>query len=80
MWNGKEERIMYKIVHDKRPYYNKITDLEWDKAIESNEKEQYYWVRMFNGGICIKKYKPSIAKLIKRRTGLVIELWKGEQE
>ena len=57
-----------------------ITDPEWDKATESNEKEQYYWMRMFNGGICIKKYKPSIAKLIKRRTGLVIELWEGEQE
>lgn len=55
-----------------------ITDLEWDEAMESNEKEQYYWMRMFNGGICIKKYKPSIAKLIKRRTGLMIKLWEGE--
>jgi len=35
---------------------------------------------MFNGGICIKKYKLFIAKLIKKRTGLVIEPWKGEQE
>lgn len=75
---------MYKIVHDKRPYYDKriepIIDPEWDKAIESNEKEQYYWMCMFNGGICIKKYKPSIVKLIRRRTGLVIEPWEGEQK
>lgn len=37
---------MYKIVHDKHPYYDKriepIIDPEWDKAIEFNEKEQYY--------------------------------------
>ena len=75
---------MYKIVHDKRPYYDKhiepIIDPEWDKAIESNEKEQYYWVRMFNGGICIKKYKSSIAKLIRKRTGLVIKLWEGKEQ
>ena len=75
---------MYKIVHDKRPYYDKriesIIDLEWDKAIESNEKEQYYWVCMFNGGICIKKYKSSIAKLIRKRTRLVIKLWEGKEQ
>ena len=75
---------MYKIVHDKRPYYDKriepIIDPEWDKAIESNEKEQYYWVRMFNGGICIKKYKSSIAKLIRKRTRLVIKLWEGKEQ
>ena len=57
-----------------------IADLEWDKAIESNEKEQYYWICMFNGGVCIKKYKPSIAKLIRKRTELAIESWEGEQK
>lgn len=75
---------MYKIVRDKCSYYDKriepIIDPEWDKAMEFNEKEQYYWVHMFNGGICIKKYKSSIAKLIRKRIGLVIEPWEGEQE
>ena len=75
---------MYKIVHDKRPYYDKriepIIDPEWDKAIKFNEKEQYYWMRMFNGGICIKKYKLSIAKLIRKRTGLMIKPWGGEEQ
>ena len=74
---------MHKLVHDKRPYYDRriepIVDPEWKKAMESNEKEQYYWVRMFNGGQCVKKYKPSIEKLIRRRNGLAIEPWKGEE-
>lgn len=74
---------MHKLVHDKRPYYDRriepIIDPEWDNAMESSEKEQYYWAHMFNGGRCVKKYKPSIASLFGRRTGLEIEPWEGEE-
>lgn len=72
-----------KNVHDKRPYYDRriepLVDPEWNRANEADEKEQYYWTQMFNGGRCVKKYKPSVAELVRRRTKLAIEPWRGEE-
>ena len=48
-------------------------DIEWEKAWNSDEKPEYYIVTMYNNGKCIKKYKPSVAKLLQERTGLRME-------
>ena len=65
---------MNKNVHDKRPYYDRriepLIDPEWEEAINKKEPELYYWVEMYGGGRCIKKYKPSVAKLLSKRSGL----------
>lgn len=43
-------------------------DPEWDQAEEANEKKMYYKCWMHNGGTCIKRYKPSVAKIVKARS------------
>jgi len=53
----------------KEPYDD---DPEWTEAESADEKPQYYLMYMYNGGKCIKKYKPSLADLCARRTGLKI--------
>ena len=48
-------------------------DIEWETANNANETPRYYKVEMYNGGTCYKKYKPSVAELVAKRTGLKIE-------
>jgi len=44
-------------------------DTEWEETQKANEKYMYFLVHMTNGGTCIKQYKPSVAKLVSKRTG-----------
>lgn len=45
-------------------------DYEWGLAENADEKPIYYFAEMYNGGRRVKKYKPSVAKLISKRTTL----------
>ena len=47
-----------------------VKDEEWDKAEKANEKPRYYTMYMNNGGKCIHRYKPSVAKLVSWRSGI----------
>lgn len=66
------------ISYDRKPYYDRqkepYDDPEWVEAENADEKPQYYWQYMYGGGKCIKKYKPSVAELYAKRTGLKIVL------
>ena len=73
------------IAYDCRAYYDpqteKIYDPEWDEAEAADEMPQYYWCEMFSGGRCIRLYKPSVAKLYSKRTGMKIyPVGEGEKE
>ena len=73
------------IAYDGRIYRDKRTepfdDPEWDKAEKADEESEYYWLdtRVYRykdflipnnkGGKFVKRYKPSIAKLVAERTG-----------
>lgn len=48
-------------------------DTEWINAQNANEKEYVYKCQMHNGGTTYKLYKPSVANLVRKRTGLKIE-------
>jgi len=56
----------------------KFIDIEWTEAENADEKEEYYIIPMYHGGKCIKKYKPSIAALVSKRTGLKLEKFKKD--
>lgn len=60
----------------------KYIDIEWDNAENTNEKECVYKCQMYNGGTTYKLYKPSVANLVRKRTGLKIEKIeeKGEEK
>lgn len=64
------------IAHDKKPYYDRqlepFFDPEWEEAERADESAKYYWVPNRYGGKVIKKYKPSVAALVSKRTGLQI--------
>lgn len=45
-------------------------DKEWDNAEKAHEHLVYYEVVMPNGGSKIVAYKPSVAALVSKRTGL----------
>lgn len=59
------------ISYDKR-YYISFDDPEWEEAENSGERPCYY-IQKGTAGIIIRKYKPSIAKLVMQRTGWVLE-------
>ena len=44
-----------------------MLDVEWMSAENANEELYYYLCDMPNGGKCIKRYKPSVAKLCNKR-------------
>ena len=64
------------IAYDKRYYYHAekepFNDPEWEEAENSGERPCYY-IQKGAAGIIIRKYKPSIAKLVIQRTGWVLE-------
>ena len=66
---------MEMMAYDKRVYCNPskepFSDPEWEEAENSNEKEMYYWMEL-NGGKYIKKYKPSVARIVSKRTGAIL--------
>lgn len=70
------------MINDVKVHYTpsgiEIIDSEWDEAENADEKEEYYIMPMCHGGKCIKKYKPSIAALVSKRTGLKLEKFKKE--
>ena len=45
-------------------------DVEMERAVRSNEKEQWYWCEMPNGGHTYHRYKPTVARLLTQRDGL----------
>ena len=45
----------------------KYLDPEWDEAMAANERQEYYWCKMLNGGTCVKCYKPSLAQIVLNR-------------
>jgi hypothetical protein len=47
-------------------------DNEWDAAENTDEKPIYYYLIPKFGYKFIKQYKPSVAELVKKRTGYVI--------
>ena len=54
-----------------------MTDIEWDNAEKANGKPKYYKCSYKTYGgvhVFIKLYKPSLAELVKKRTG-----WKMEE-
>ena len=53
-------------------------DKEWTNAQNANEKEHVYKCQMYNGGTTYKLYKPSVANLVRKRTGLKIERVKNK--
>ena len=65
---------MIKRVHDNRPFYcprkERVYDPEWIDAENADEPMVYYWQEMYNGGKCVKLYKPSVAILYSKRSGL----------
>lgn len=64
------------ISYGKRYYYHAekeiFSDPEWEEAEKSGERPCYY-IQKGTAGIIIRKYKPSIAKLVMQRTGWVLE-------
>lgn len=55
-------------------------DLEWEDAENANEKMIYYQ-QQTKTGVVIRKYKPSLAKLVMERTGwTLIPLKEGSAE
>lgn len=58
---------------------NEFVDLEWEKASAANEQEEYYRVTTPNNGHFIKRYKPSVAALVRKRTTNKMELIKGSK-
>ena len=68
--------IYYRNIRNKIviPIY-KAVDVEWIEAENADEKTEYYKVYNYNGYTYnIKEYKPSLAKLVAKRTGQRIEL------
>lgn len=81
------------IAYDGRMYRDKriesFDDPEWDKAEKADEESEYYWLdtRVYRykdflipnnkGGKFVKRYKPSIAKLVAERTGFKLTLVLG---
>ena len=61
------------------PYKEPFDDPEWEEAEKTEERPRYY-IQKGTVGIIIRKYKPSIAKLVMQRTGFVLEPWKGDAE
>ena len=67
------------IAYDNRVYYRKsqepFSDPEWEAAEQANEAKRYFWVETKVPGThqvagrFIKLYKPSVAKLVSKRTG-----------
>lgn len=49
-----------------------VYDPEWKEAESADEEKRYYWLYMSGGGRCVKFYKPSVANLYAKRTGLRI--------
>ena len=76
---------MKKVMHDKRSFYDrrteKVCDPEWEKAKDANEQPKYYWcytdifkgIIKHNSARFVHLYKPSMAKLIQKRTGWILE-------
>jgi len=68
------------IAYDKRFYHDRqmelFSDPEWEDAEKSEEKPQYYR-QITKTGIVVRRYKPSIAELVMKRTGFILEPWKG---
>lgn len=62
-----------------RPQLKPFYDPEWEEAERSGEKPQYY-KQNSKCGIIFRKYKPTIAKLVMQRTGIILILWKGEDD
>ena len=60
------------IAYDNKIYYDKsrepFYDPEWEEAENANERKLYYRIAD-QGGYKIKQYKPSLAKLVSKRTG-----------
>jgi len=71
------------ISYDKRRYYNRnwepFFDPEWEEAASADEKSRYYWMR-YAGGEYVRKYKPSVMELVKKRTGCEFVPVKGDAE
>lgn len=53
--------------------YVEWVDADWDNAQNFDEKERVYICQMYNGGTTYKLYKPSVAELMRKRTGLKVE-------
>jgi hypothetical protein len=73
------------IAHDSKIYWNPrlepFDDPEYEAAATTNEPDIYYWVI---GGKAkyVKKYKPAVAKLFEKRTGMQyisIQRWSAEK-
>ena len=54
------------------------TDTEWEKANKANETPKYYIVHKDNGCVTYQLYKPSVADLVRKRTGWKLELVHSE--
>lgn len=46
-----------------------IEDKEWEEAKNADESELYFKCTKDNGSYAIRRYKPSQARLVSRRTG-----------
>ena len=64
---------MIRISYYKRTHYNnrieRYYDPEWEKAEKADERPVYWWVSDCFGKRYVKKYKPSLADLVAKRTG-----------
>ena len=72
------------IAYDKRiyrrPQLEPFCDPEWEEAENANEKMIYYQ-QQTKTGMVIRRYKPSLAKLVMERTGwTLIPLKEGGAE
>lgn len=63
-----------RITHIEKGANMNFVDKEWEEAEKADEPFLLYKCQMSNGGTCFKQYKPSIATLVKKRTGLKLEL------
>lgn len=79
---------MKKLVHDKRPFYNRriipLDDPEWAEAEQADERAQYYWCEDLSPGRrygkFVRRFKPSVASLVITRTGWKLTPIKGTDD
>ena len=68
---GEYSSMMYDFDLRQSIWEKNRSDVDMERALKSNEPEQWYYCEMANGGHTYHRYKPSVARLYTQRDGLM---------